>query len=174
MPVIDWRLRDERLVTGSAKCLRQIQHDLFKSRRSVGFSHMDVHIVCGEILAPSDERTPGVYRVERPAAEADGEETDRDNAAGSEEEEGTFETLRINSERNRNEQRHRERNEKSNDRGYDMFGRGFRSKTPRLKDTGLVKSVIPDKETCTKGTNTSVIASKISVPIARGTILPSR
>jgi len=115
MPVVNERLGDERLVTGSAVRLRQIQHDPFKSRRSVGLSHVDVHTVCGEILAPSDECTPGMSRVERPTAKADGEESDCDNAADSEEEESAFEALRINAEGYRNEQRHREGNEKSND-----------------------------------------------------------
>ncbi len=174
MPVVDWRPRGERLVTRSAKCLRQIRYDAFKSRRPVGFGHMDIYTIRGEVLTPSDECTSGMPRVERPAAESDDEETDHEDAADSEEEKNAFEALRVNAEGYWNEQRHCERNEKSNDRGDDMFSRCFGSNTPCLKVIELTKDVVANKESSTKGTNTSVIASRISVPIARGMTLPSR
>jgi len=55
-----------------------------------------------------------------------------------------------------------------------MFGGSFGANTACLKDTVLVKGVVTAKVSHTKGTNTSVIASRISVPIARGTTLPIR
>jgi len=173
-PIVHWRLCGERLVTRSAKCLRQTQRDAFKSRRSVGFGHVNIDTVRGEILAPSDERAPRVLRIKGPAAESDGEETDCEDTADSEEEESAFETLHVNAEGYWDEQRQCERNENSNDRGDDMFGRSFGSYTPCLKETRLAKDVVGDKASRTKGTNTSVIASRISVPIASGTTVPSR
>lgn len=98
MPVVNWRLGSERLVTRSTKCLGQIQHDAFESRRSIGFCHMDADTIRSEVLAPGDECTPGVPRVKRPAAESDGEESDREDAADSEEQKSTFEALCVNAE----------------------------------------------------------------------------
>lgn len=115
MPVVNWRLRGERLVTRSAKCLRQIQHDAFKSRRSIGFGHMDIHTIRTEVFTPSDERPSGMSLVERPATKSDDEETDHEDAADSEEEKGAFEALRVNAEGYRNKQRHCKRQHKSND-----------------------------------------------------------
>jgi len=122
MPVVNWRLRSECLVTRSAKCLRQIKHDAFKASCPVGFGHMDIDTIRSEVLTPSDERTPGVPRVERPAAESDREDSDGEDAADSEEEKSTFEVPCVNAEGYWNEQRHCERNDESNDRGDDVFG----------------------------------------------------
>lgn len=174
MPVVNRRPRGERLVTRRAKCLRQIRHDAFKSRRSVGFGHMDIYTIRGEVLTPSNECTSGMPRVERPAAESDDEETDHEDAADSEEEKSAFEASRVNAEGYWDEQRHCERNEKPNDRGDNMFSRCVGSNTPCLKVIELTKDVVANKESSTKGTKTSVIASKMSVPIARGMTLPSR
>jgi hypothetical protein len=174
VPVVDYRSLGQCLITGGAICLRQIPHDGFESRCSVGFGYVNIHTVCGEVLVPSNECAPGVLGVERPATESDSEDTDRDDAADSEEEKDTVETSRVNTERERNKQRRNKGNEGPNDRGDDMFSGSFGSNPTCLNNTVLVEVVVAAKASCTKGTNTSVIASRISVPSARGTMLPSR